>query len=124
MTRTTSIAVEAKPAAKTSAKPASKPRRHPRTKPPRGFLVAWQGAGRRDANRAHNVSLGGIFIENPDPPEPGTVLQLLFDTMEGEISVSAKICFVKPRDGMGVQFLGMDFPARRRLYGMLRRLIA
>lgn len=120
MARATISVTDAKP----EAKPASKPRRHPRAKPPRGFLVAWQGDGRRDANRVHNVSLGGIFIENVDPPAPGTILQLLFDAPEGEVRVTAKICFVKPRDGMGVQFLGMDFPARRRLYGMLRRLIA
>ena len=101
---------------------ASKPRRHPRTKPPKDFLVAWQGAGRRDANRARNLSLGGIFIENLDPPVPGTLLNLLFDAPEGEVRVTAKICYIKPRGGMGVEFIGMDYPARRRLYAMLKRL--
>ncbi|HKW88422.1 MAG TPA: PilZ domain-containing protein [Candidatus Acidoferrales bacterium] len=118
MTRMANSVADAKPA----AKHASKPRRHPRAKPPKDFLVAWQCDGRRDASRAHNVSLGGIFIENPDPPVRGTKLELLFDSPEGEVCVTARVCFVKPRGGMGVQFLGMDFPARRRLYGMLRRL--
>lgn len=102
---------------------ASKPRRHPRAKPPKDFLVAWQGAGRRDANRARNLSLGGIFIENLDPPMPGTLLNLHFDTPEGEVRVTAKICYIKPRGGMGVEFIGMDYPARRRLYAMLKRLV-
>jgi PilZ domain-containing protein len=107
----------------TSSKPASKPRRHPRTKPPKNFLVAWQAEGRRDANRVRNLSLGGLFIVNVDPPVPGTLMELLFDAPEGEVRVSAKVCYIKPRGGMGVEFIGIDFPARRRLYAMLKRLI-
>jgi hypothetical protein len=106
------------------SKPASKERRHPRAKAPKDFLVAWQGAGRRDANRARNLSLGGIFIVNLDPPDPGTFLQLLFDAPEGEVRVGAKVRYTKPRRGMGVEFVGMDIPARRRLYNMLKRLIS
>lgn len=102
---------------------ASKTRRHPRTKPPKDFLVAWQGDGRRDANRARNLSLGGIFIVNVDPPAPGTLMELIFDAPEGEVRVSARVCYIKPRGGMGVEFIGMDFPARRRLYAMLKRLM-
>ncbi|HEV2490195.1 MAG TPA: PilZ domain-containing protein [Candidatus Acidoferrales bacterium] len=105
-------------------KTVSKERRHPRAKAPKDFLVAWQGAGRRDANRARNLSLGGIFIVNLDPPDPGTFMQLLFDAPDGEVRVGAKVRYIKPRRGMGVEFIGMDIPARRRLYHMLKRLMS
>jgi PilZ domain-containing protein len=104
-------------------KPTVKERRHPRARVPGDFLVAWQGAGRRDANRARDLSLGGIFIVHIDPPDPGTFMQLLFDAPDGEVRVSAKVMYVKPRRGMGVQFIGMDLPARRRLYNMLNRMM-
>jgi hypothetical protein len=101
----------------------SKQRRYPRTRPPKDFLVAWQGGGRCDANRARDLSLGGIFISAMDPPEPGTLITLLFDAPEGEVRVRATVRYAYARKGMGLQFLGMDFPARRRLYTMLKRLV-
>jgi hypothetical protein len=108
----------------TEMKTRSKQRRHVRAKPPKDFLVAWQGGGRRDANRARDLSLGGIFIAALDPPDPGTMVSLLFDAPDGEVRVRAMVRYIRPRKGMGVQFLGMDFPARRRLYSMLKRLMA
>ena len=101
----------------------SKPRRHPRAKPPRDFVVAWHGGGRRDANRARNLSIGGIFIVQEDPLEPGTPLELQFDSPDGEIRVAARVRFSKLRGGMGVEFAGMDFPAKHRLYHMLKQLV-
>lgn len=107
---------------KAGAKAPSKARRHARKKPPRDFVVAWQCDGRRDANRARDLSVGGIFIENMDPPEPGTVMLLLFDAPEGEIRVNARVRYIRLRGGMGVEFTGMDFATRWRLYDMLKRL--
>lgn len=107
-----------------AAKAPSKPRRHPRARPPKDFLVAWRGGGRRDANRVRNLSLGGIFVVNIDPPAPGTPIELQFDSPEGEIHVDARVRFIKPRGGMGLEFVGMDFPARRRLYAMLKKLMS
>jgi hypothetical protein len=101
----------------------SKQRHHPRTRPPKDFLVAWQGGGRCDANRARDLSLGGIFIAAIDPLDPGTIVSLLFDAPDGQVRVRAVVRYIRPRKGMGVQFLGMDFTARRRLYAMLKRLM-
>ncbi len=102
----------------------TKPRRYPRALAPQSLIVAWQGGGRRGASHVRDLSLGGAYIWNPNPPDPGTPVQLLFDSPEGEMRISAQVRYVKPRIGMGIQFLGMDFPARRRLATMVHRLLA
>lgn len=107
-----------------NVKPKSKPRRYARAKPPKGFVVAWQGGGRRDANSVRDLSRGGIFVSSMDPPEPGTSIELRFDAPDGEVCVRAIVRYSHARKGMGVKFVGMDFPARRRLYTMLKRLMA
>ncbi|MFZ0211281.1 MAG: PilZ domain-containing protein [Candidatus Acidiferrales bacterium] len=101
----------------------SKKRRHPRAKFKNTFLVAWQGGGRRDANRARNLGLGGIYISTTDPADVGTGLQLLFDTPEGEVRARAVVRSMHLGRGMGVEFIGMDSIARRRLYQLLKRLL-
>lgn len=102
----------------------TKPRRYPRAVAPGSLIVAWQGGGRRGANHIRDLSLGGTYIWNPDPPDPGTAVQLLFDAPEGEMRITAQVRYVKPRIGMGVEFIGMDFPARRRLSSMMQRLLS
>ncbi len=98
-------------------------RRHPRAVFRRSFLVAWQGGGRRDANRARNMGLGGIYITTRDPAEVGTNLLLLFDTPEGEVRARAVVRSMHLGRGMGVEFMGMDSLARRRLYQMIKKLL-
>ena len=102
----------------------TKQRRYQRTLVPGNFVVAWQGGGRHGASRVRDLSLGGIYIWNPDPPDPGTPMQLHFDGPEGAFRVSAQVRYVKPHAGMGIQFVGMDFPARRSLASLLQRLMA
>jgi hypothetical protein len=98
-------------------------RRHPRTKMRKTLLVAWQGGGRRDASRARNLCLGGIYIDTTDPADVGEFVQLLFDAPQGEVRASAVVRNMHPGRGMGVEFIGMDFLARRRLNYMLKGLL-
>ncbi|HEV2287469.1 MAG TPA: PilZ domain-containing protein [Candidatus Acidoferrales bacterium] len=100
-----------------------KKRRHPRALFRQSLLVAWQGAGRRDANRVRNICLGGIYISTRDPAEVGTSLQLFFDTPEGEVQARAVVRSMHLGRGMGVEFLGMNLHARRRLYQLMKRLL-
>lgn len=107
----------------TPAKAKQPKRRHPRTKIRKTLLVAWQGGGRRDANRARNVCLGGIYIDTTDPAEVGEVVQLLFDAPDGEVRARAVVRSMHPGRGMGVEFVGMDYMARKRLHSMLKGLL-
>jgi hypothetical protein len=102
----------------------AKQRRYARTPAPASLVVAWQAGGRRSSSRVRDLSLGGTYIWHTDPPDPGTALQLLFDAPDGEVRVSAQVRYVQPRGGMGVEFVGMDFAARRRLSLMLQRMTA
>lgn len=101
----------------------AKQRRYPRAIAPNNLVVTWQGGGRRGAGRVRDLSLGGIYIWNLDPPVPGTPVQLQFGAPEGEFRVSAQVRYIKPHGGMGVEFVGMDFPSRRCLSSLLQRLL-
>jgi PilZ domain-containing protein len=99
-------------------------RRHPRTKMRKVFLVAWQGGGRRGASRARNVCLGGIYIDTRNPADVGDILDLLFDTPQGEVRTRAIVRSMHMGRGMGVKFIGLNFLERRRLHVMLKALLA
>ncbi|HEV2314180.1 MAG TPA: PilZ domain-containing protein [Candidatus Acidoferrales bacterium] len=99
-------------------------RRHPRTSMRKVFLVAWQGGGRRGASRARNVCLGGIYIDTRNPADVGDILDLLFDTPQGEVRTRAVVRSMHMGRGMGVEFIGLNFLERRRLHVMLKALLA
>ncbi|MHB8484407.1 MAG: PilZ domain-containing protein [Candidatus Acidiferrales bacterium] len=98
-------------------------RRHARTKMRKILLVAWQGGGRRGASRARNVCLGGIYIDTRNPADEGEILDLFFDTPQGEVQTRAIVRSMHMGRGMGVEFIGMSFLERRRLHVMLKDLL-
>ena len=98
-------------------------RRHPRTRMRKVFLVAWQGGGRRGASRARNVCLGGIYIDTRNPADVGDILDLLFDTPQGEVRARAVVRSMHMSRGMGVEFIGLNFLERRRLHVMLKDIL-
>ncbi len=87
------------------------------------FLVAWQGGGRRGASRARNVCLGGIYIDTRNPADEGEILDLFFDTPQGEAQTRAIVRSMHMGRGMGVEFIGLSFLERRRLHAMLKDLL-
>jgi len=97
-------------------------RRHPRTKMRKILLVAWQGGGRRDANRARNVCLGGVYVDTTNPPDVGEIVELFFDTPQGEVHARATVRSMQAGRGMGVEFTAMDYWGRKRLHSMLKEL--
>ncbi|HEV2615482.1 MAG TPA: PilZ domain-containing protein [Candidatus Acidoferrales bacterium] len=98
-------------------------RRHPRIKVRKILLVAWQGAGHRDACRARNLCLGGIYINTRDPVDVGEIVELFFDTPDGEVRTRAVVRSMHFGRGMGVEFIGMDFLERRHLHARLKTLL-
>jgi PilZ domain-containing protein len=90
-------------------------RRYPRAPSPKGTFLAWQGAGIKLVSRVANLGLGGLYIRTPDPPPPGTFIQLLFDLPGGEVRARALVQRSTPKEGMGVKFIAMHAEDRGRL---------
>ncbi|HVA18493.1 MAG TPA: PilZ domain-containing protein [Candidatus Dormibacteraeota bacterium] len=107
----------------TPAKEKQPKRRHPRAKIGKTLLVAWQGRGRRDASRARNVCQGGMYIDTTNPANVGETVELFFDAPQGEVHARAIVRSMHPCRGMGVEFVGMDYMARKRLHAMLKGLL-
>ncbi len=98
-------------------------RKYPRIDLPKGIAVGWRGGGKFGTSEIRSVSLGGVFIATPDPPDVNTTLALLFDVPSGEVRARAVVKRCIPGQGMGVQFIKMSPEDRGRLYLLLSRLM-
>ena len=106
-----------------SMAPSAKQRRYQRIGLPRGMFVAWRSSGDRIVSRVATLGLGGLFINTPDPPAVGELIQLYFEIPGGEVRARAVIRVSDPGEGMGVEFTAMSPEARGRLDHLLRRLV-
>jgi tetratricopeptide (TPR) repeat protein len=97
-------------------------RRYRRLQAPKGTLVAWQGAGRRDVSNAEEFSAGGVFLLLAEPLSIGTAVELLFDVPSGSVRARAIIRHARPGKGMGIQFIQMRGDDRARLNRFLQQL--
>jgi len=108
--------VRGRPAIDTSR---DKSRKYPRHKAPKSMMVGWRAAGHQAVSRAETVGLGGLFLHTPNPPPPGTMIQLVFDLKSGEVRARAIVRYSSPAKGMGVQFVEMQPGDRARLHQFL-----
>src|SRR5258708_23564700 len=82
-------------------------RYYPGMSVPKGTIMAWQTAEQRGVSSVDNLALGGLYIRTPEPPPPGTFIQVLLDVPAGEVRARAVVQRSKPKEGMGVKFVGM-----------------
>jgi hypothetical protein len=101
---------------------ARKERRYPRLPLQKGIAVAWQTGGKRVISQMVTLSLGGLFIVTPKPPAVGTLLKLVFQLPGGEVRAVAMVRYSRSGEGMGIEFIGMDYSARARLQQMLKQM--
>ena len=101
----------------------AKQRRYPRIGLPRGMFIAWQGPGERLVSRVATLGLGGLFINTPDPPPVGDLVQVFFEVPGGEVRARAVVRVSQPGKGMGVEFTSMSAEARGRIHQLVRRLV-
>ena len=101
----------------------SKQRRYPRLSPAKPFLVAWKSPVRKNIARISNVGVGGLFIHEEDPPPPGVLLQIFFETPGGKVRARATVRTAVVGRGMGVEFVKMGQEERARLAQMIRQLV-
>jgi hypothetical protein len=97
-------------------------RRYPRFSSPKGTILAWQTANKSVASEVVNLGLGGLYIRTPDPPPPGTFIQLLLDVPAGEVRARAVVQRSRSKEGMGVKFVAMQQEDRARFIRWLTRL--
>ena len=104
----------------------------PRTSPSRRFTtrleapgdvwVCWKCQGRDDISLVRNMSMGGLFIETPQPRPSGTVTRLDFLVAEGQIRADAIVRHAKPGSGLGLKFTALSEQDRPKLAALITRL--
>ena len=97
-------------------------RKYPRKQLEKGIVVAWQSSGGRHLDRAKTLGLGGLYIETKEPPAPGSYIQVLLDTQDGEVRARAVVRTADAGKGMGIEFVGMDQAARAHLHSLIKKL--
>ena len=86
-------------------------RRRTEERAPVDFQVDYIKEGDYVLSFSKNISLGGMFLCTPDPPEPGSNLKLIFPVEEFyQTEVMAVVVWINSspkvgETGMGVQFL-------------------
>jgi hypothetical protein len=100
-----------------------KPRRYPRAPLRKGLLVAWKSGARQGLARISTLSLGGLFIHEPNSPPAGTLLQLVFQVPGGEVRARATVRSAEAGEGMGVEFTNMGQEERARLAKLMKDLL-
>jgi hypothetical protein len=104
-------------------KPPASVRRFPRA--PWHFRVGYKNfEGRSDLTG--DISLGGAFIQTPNPAARGALLGLYLDvpSVEGPLEMGAEVIWCKAGQnaGMGVQFIYTSEPHRWLLETQLEKL--
>jgi hypothetical protein len=97
-------------------------RQNSRTEANQSVYVYWSCSGRDDLSRVHDISLGGLFIETPNPRTLGASTQLHFLVSEGQIRADAIVRHATPGKGVGVKFTAVNDQDRRVLATLMMRL--
>lgn len=105
---------------------------HARTSPSRRFSarvhtpgdvwVCWKCQGHDDISLVRNMSMGGLFIETPQPRPTGTVTRLDFLVAEGQIRADAVVRHAKSGSGLGLKFTALSEQDRPKLAALITRL--
>ncbi|PYT96446.1 MAG: hypothetical protein DMG36_00375 [Acidobacteria bacterium] len=105
-------------------RPASAPSRRftSRVQAPEDVWVYWKCQGRDDVSQVRNMSLGGLFIETPQPQASGTITRLDFLVAEGQIWADAIVRHAKAGAGLGLRFTALSEQDRPKLAALISRL--
>ena len=104
--------------------PGSSPSRRftTRVHTPGDVWVCWKCQGRDDISLVRNMSMGGLFIETPQPLPSGTVTRLDFLVAEGQIRADAVVRHAKAGSGLGLKFTALSERDRPKLAALVTRL--
>jgi hypothetical protein len=68
------------------------------------------------------MSMGGLFLETPQPKADGVLARLHFLVQEGQIRADAVVRHAKSGDGLGLKFIALNEPDRPKLAALMTRL--
>jgi len=68
------------------------------------------------------MSMGGLFIETPEPKAEGVLTRLNFLVQEGQIRADAVVRHARSGVGLGLKFTALSEQDRPKLAGLLTRL--
>lgn len=108
-------------------RPSSAPSRRfsSRVQAPGDVWVYWKCQGRDDVSPVRNMSMGGLFLETPQPRPSGAITRLDFLVAEGQIRADAVVRHATAGAGLGLKFTALaeqDRPKLAALIGRLRRM--
>ena len=105
-------------------RPATYPSRRltSRVPAPGDVWVYWQCRGQEDVSRVKDMSMGGLFIETPQPRPEGVLTRLHFLVQEGQIRADAVVRHAKSGAGVGLRFIALTEQDRPKLAALLNRL--
>jgi PilZ domain-containing protein len=89
---------------------------------PGDVWVYWQCHGREDVSSVRDMSLGGLFLETPQPKAEGVLTRLHFLVQEGQIRADAVVRHAKSGAGLGLKFIALNDQDRPKLAALLSRL--
>jgi hypothetical protein len=89
---------------------------------PGDVWVCWKCQGRDDISLVRDMSMGGLFIETPQPRPTGTVTRLDFLVAEGQIRADAVVRYTKPGSGLGLKFTALSEQDRPKFAALITRL--
>ena len=105
-------------------RPASAPSRRftSRVQAPEDVWVYWKCQGHDDVSQVRNMSMGGLFIETPQPQPSGTLTRLDFLVAEGQIRADAIVRHAQAGAGLGLRFTALGEKDRPKLAALISRL--
>jgi hypothetical protein len=68
------------------------------------------------------MSMGGLFIETPEPKAEGVLTRLNFLVQEGQIRADAVVRHAESGVGLGLKFTALSAQDRPKLAALLTRL--
>src|SRR5258706_4112023 len=109
---------------KPSFRPVTSPSRRltSRVPAPEDVWVYWQWQRREDVSRGRDLSMGGLFIETPEPKAEGVLARLNFLVQEGQIRADGVVRHATPGFGLGLKFTALSEQDRPKLAALLTRL--
>jgi hypothetical protein len=109
---------------KSAVRPETSPSRRltSRVPAPGDVWVYWHCNGQDDVSRVRDMSMGGLFIETPQPRPAGVSTRLHFLVQEGQIRADAIVRHAKSGVGLGLRFTALNEQDRPKLAALVSRL--
>lgn len=97
-------------------------RSHSRIKPSDHIWVYWRCHERANVSRVHDISLGGLFVEEAKLWPVGSSAEVNFLVQEGQIRAKAVVRHAQKGRGLGLKFIALHDEDRPRLIALMQRL--